>query len=359
LQYEKVPPGYDQYNDDLAKLEEMQHPPMVFYNTLYALLILLWSWGDRSDDGQEVDEDAKSKINRAISQLIYNYGSIPVVKEILNRFNYVFYLPGKNIFSNEKTGQKEREYLDSAFLPLLTRLLVLFVVYGVGDRNMLEPVIRNLYVELLQSRYRVRINYSALWSAKEIEVFSTQRAIQALTFYYTYASGKEQVEAKSSAGGDIVLRNKTGLPLILEALFDRQVDMREALTPASQPPASAPVAAPEDPERITDEKFAEYCKKIDGWKFPHIVEQSTEADELQNKAKAMGEDVLQDYKEGKIRDPGASKLILNSLASIYAKPEGDDGKVRAAELSLVAAQYNDLRKRSATAVAAAADGNSQ
>jgi hypothetical protein len=344
LDYNKNPTGYEHYKEDLERWK-LPHPPMVFYNSLYALLILLWSWGDRTDTGEEVDDDAKNKINRAISQLVFNYSSIPVVKEILDRMQYVFYLPGKEIF---KVGvdKEQRAYVDAAFLPLLTRLLVLFVVYGVGDRNMLEPVIRNLYVELLQSRHRGQIEFSALWSTQEIEVFSTQRAIQALTFYYAYASGKEIVEEKSG-GGNIVLRNKTGLPLILEAFFEHQVDLREALA-ATGPEIENPIESPKDSDIITDEKFAEYCKKIPGWKLTP-VNQSEEADTLQNKAKALGENVIQDCKAGKIRDSGAAKLILNSLASLYARPETDDGKVRGAELSLVTEQYHDLSDRSAAA----------
>ncbi|HEU4710287.1 MAG TPA: hypothetical protein VFS76_01920 [Pyrinomonadaceae bacterium] len=341
LYFEKSPEGYEQYQEDLERWKALRHPPMVFYNSLYALLILLWSWGDRTDDGEFVDDDAKNKINRAISQLVYNYSSIPLVKEILNRFEYVFALPGKGIF--KPGSEKDRGYLDSAFLPLLTRLLVLFVVYGVGDRNMLEPVIRNLYVELLQSRHRDKIEYSALWSTKEIEVFSTQRAIQALTFYYAYAGGKEIVEEKSGGGG-IILRNKTGLPLVLEALFERPVEMPEVVpTPA----AGASLETPPQVETITDDKFSDYCKNIDGWR-PSRVLPSGVAEVLQGKAKALGETVIADYKAGKVRDVVAAKLILNSLASIFAAPESDDGTARESELSLLSTQYRDLSARSAS-----------
>lgn len=338
LYYEKTPEGYDQYQEDLGRYKTLQHPPMVFYNSLYALLILLWSWGDRSDDGETVDDDAKNKINRAISQLVYNYSSIPVVKEILDRFEYVFSLPGKGIF--KANSEKARGYLDSAFLPLLTRLLVLFVVYGVGDRNMLEPVIRNLYVELLQSRHRDKIEYSALWSTKEIEMFSTQRALQALTFYYAYASGKEIVEEKGGVGG-IVLRNRTGVPLVLEALFERGVEIPQAAVATSPEVVREPV---EDPYRITAEKFTEYCKATPGVQVQ--MGGSAEADVLQSKAKGLGETIISDYKAGKIRDSGAARVILNSVVHIYANPESDDGKIRESELSLLTEQYRDLCARS-------------
>ncbi|MGB8507481.1 MAG: hypothetical protein WCD76_03670 [Pyrinomonadaceae bacterium] len=348
LGYKNNPEGYGQYKDDVKRWKEFSGdpqddppPPMVFYNNLYALLILLWSWGDRNDDGQSVDDDAKNKINRAISQLVFNYSSVPVVREILNRFEYIFYLPGKDIF---KAGSdKEREYLDSAFLPLLTRLLVLFVVYGVGDRNMLEPVIRNLYVELLQSRHRNRIEYSALWSTKDIEVFSTQRAIQALTFYNAYASGKEIVEEKSG-GGDIVLRNRTGFPLVLEALFDRQVNLPEASpAPVTAAPVEPARESPTDADAITEEKFIEYCKKIDGWRVGTTID-SEEAGVLQTEARVLGETIIADYRADKVSNSVAARLILNSLADIIATPITSDG-VRQSDFALLKKLYGNLTEQ--------------
>jgi len=336
LSYDKNPEGYEQYTEDLERWKALRHPPMVFYNSLYALLILLWSWGDRSEDGNSEDDEAKNKINRAISQLVYNYSSIPVVKEILDRFEYIFYLPGKGIF--KPGNEKDRAYLDSAFLPLLTRLLVLFVVYGVGDRNMLEPVIRNLYVELLQSRHRDKIEYSALWSTKDVETFSTQRAIQALTFYYAYASGKELVEQKFG-GNSLVLRNKTGLPLVLEASLDGPVPLREieALQTGDAEQPSSPAAVPNE---ISEEKFSDYCKNLPGWRMPVLVSES--ADVLQSKVKAVGESLLSDYKAGKIRDAAAVRVILNSLATVFSKPELADGSARQSDLELLTQQYRDL-----------------
>lgn len=338
LDYEKSPKGYVHYKEDLDRWE-LPHPPMVFYNGLYALLILLWSWGDRNDAGDSVDDDAKNKINRAISQLVYNYSSIPVVKEILDKIQYIFYLPGYIFKKGDKEPKEPRSYIDSAFLPLLTRLLVLFVVYGVGDRNMLEPIIRNLYVELLQSRHRGTIEYSALWSKDAIEIFSTQRSIQALTFYYAYASGKEIVEAQGG-GGDIMLRNKTGRPLILEAFFEGQVDLRE-VTRSPVPDLTRSIEPPEDPDRITEEKFAQYCKKNKGWEVPGLNENQA-ADVLQSKAKALGDNVIGDYRSGKIRDSKATRRILDLLVNIYSKPESGDGQIRENELAEVVEQYNDL-----------------
>lgn len=341
LEYEKSPQGYEHYKDDLDRWE-LPHPPMVLYNSLYALLILLWSWGDRGETGDDVDEDAKSKINRATSQLVYNYSSIPVVKEVLDRIQYVFYLPGNIFKKGEKEPLEPRGYLDSAFLPLLTKLLVLFVNYGVGDRNMLEPVIRSLYVELLQSRYRGSIEYSALWSKDGVEIFSSQRSIQALTFYYAYASGKELVESERGGGG-IILRNKTRGALVLEAFFDGEGEPRFEAAPAERP-----VEPPPDPDRITDEKFAEYCKKTPGWQVPGLNENQA-ADVLQSQTKSLGDTILSDYKAGKIVDSKAARLVLDELVSIYAEPETSDGKLRDGDLARVQQQYRDLSNLSAAA----------
>lgn len=344
LDFNRKQPGYEHFKDDLDRWG-LPQPPMVFYNSLYALLILLWSWGDRDDvAGQLVDEDSKNKINRAVAQLVYNYSNISVVKEVLDRFQYVFYLPGKDIFKKgEKESKEPRSYIDSAFLPLLTRLLVLFVVYGVGDRNMLEPVIRGLYVDLLQNRHRGSIDYSALWSKEGIEVFSTQRAIQALTFYYAYACGKEIADAQSG-GGDIVMRNDTGRPIIM--VFEKQSHVVEVAT--AEPEAEEPSEPAPDPDRITEAKFSKYCQKAPGWQVPGPNENQA-ADVLQSQTKALGDTVLADYKAGKVSDSKATRGILDALVDIYGSPESSDGKLREDELSKVEERYRDLSNQSAAA----------
>jgi hypothetical protein len=328
LKYDKSPEGYEHFKEDLARLEKLQHPPMVFYNGLYALSILLWSWGDWSDDGMHADDEAKSGINRALAQLVYNYGSIPVVKEILNRFPYVFNLPGKGIFQPSELSKTA--YLDSAFLPLLTRLLVLFVVYGVGDRNLLEPVIRDLYVELLQNRHRGNLDYSALWSTDYIEVFSTQRAIQSLTFYYAYARGKEMVEGKGKLSEIITLRNKTGFPLILEAVSERPAGL---------------AAESSNGRAIAAKDWVEYCREqIPGWNYVLDENQDKDADDFQGDAKDLGNEILGAYHKGEI-NAEASRTILNSLISVHDKPKTGVA-IRKSELTLLRHQFVDACGRS-------------
>ena len=340
LSYNKSPDGYEHFENELARYEGLQHPPMIFFNNLYALLILLWSWGDRNAEGTGPDEDAQSRINRALAQLVYNYGSIPVVKQILNKFPYQFYLPGPGIF---RRGEEEKcEYMDSGFLPLLARLLVLFVMYGVADRKLLEPVTRDLYLELLQNRNRVDAGYPALWSADGIEIFSTARAIQALTFYYAYARGQELVEGRSDIGGELVLRNKTGLPLAMEIVATGSPEQSYRISSAS-----SPFDVKQDgtgSRTIKAKDFKEYCRQISAKPGPVST---NAAEKLQNEAVSLGQKVVADLNSRTIRDHGAAKVILESLAKIVVAPEAP-GRHRGAEFSLLAEQYDDLVARSSS-----------
>lgn len=190
IDFDEKPKGFELYKLDLKKIEELDKFPLVFYNNLYALLILLWSFGDWDDSASEKNIKAKSMIERSLLQVVNNYTRIDVIKDVLNRFPFVFYLPGEGYFQ-KKESTDARAYMDSGFLTLLARQLVLCGVYGLGDPNILNPLIETLYIELLLNRYREEGDYAYLWSIKNKEIFSTQRAIQALTFYYAYAKGKE------------------------------------------------------------------------------------------------------------------------------------------------------------------------
>jgi hypothetical protein len=331
---------YKEYERDLQRVADLKNKPLVFYNNLYALQILLWSWADWDEDGKQRDLEAKNKFNRALAQIVYNYDRIPVVKEVLTKFSNQFYLPGKGFLVPE--AEKKCTYLDAGFLPLLTRLLVLFVVYGVGDRNLLEPVIRGLYVELLQSRNRADPEYSALWSGNEIEVFSTQRAIQALTFYFAYAQGKALVvpggAPGAAANGDgvdrIVFRNKTGQPLFLVAVSEEEV-----VVPPPPPPAPSP-----EPQSVpfTAKTLAEYSKQC---KIPMPAQPGTllEAErQLQVEANTLGNDIIASIEARAVRDIVAARLVLNGLGHIVAQPTLN-GALRKPELLLLTQQYEDLK----------------
>jgi hypothetical protein len=325
--------------------------PVLYYNTLYALQILLWSFGDRTDDGKEIDEEAKSAINRSLAMLVYNYDSVPIIKQVLGSARYTFLLPGRGIFdvSDEKANC---EYMDAGFLPLMTRLLVLFVVYGVGDRNMLEPIIRDLYVELLQRRNRTEKDFGALWSNEEIEIFSTQRAIQALTFYYAYAAGKELAERRS--GGDIVpdgiaLRNKTGMRVYLDLIGE------PAKTRNSQSGESSVALQSPDFAALFKKQFAadlgDYLDKIKWLNVPPYEWDPAAA--LQTKAREFLESVFKAGGEGAFHDLAVPEMLIDSLLDLWKEPvdltDKKQRRVRESEIKLLEKLYGRVNGASRAA----------
>lgn len=175
--------------------EKELYAPFVEYNSLYALTIMLWSFGDKREDGEEDDPNLKAKIERALMQLIINYRDYPVIKKVLTDYPFLFTLPdvvnGEKIFSFNVQNEHQLKYEDSGYLTLLARILVLYGVYGVADHSVLDPIIQELYVDLLFAKNRRDVNYPNLWSKNDVEVFSTFRAVQTLTFYYAYQRGKE------------------------------------------------------------------------------------------------------------------------------------------------------------------------
>jgi hypothetical protein len=327
---------YDTYQQEISR-EDLEHNPLVFYNNLYALQILLWSWADWDDHGSQPNEEAENKINRALALLVYNYNNLAVVRRVLSRFPYQFYLPGKGFF--KKASENGVTYLDSGFLPLLTRLLVLFVVYGVGDRNLLEPVIRDLYVELLQSRNRTRFEYSALWSDDAIEVFSTQRALQALTFYCAYAKGKELVTNGSVRGAapdtdSLVIENKTGRRITLQIASDEVVET------VARPVAESLPARVE----FRAETFGEFCAEL-GIQ-PDSSPRPEEEGDLLQQATTLGNQIVKAIKREHLAEVEAARLILVSLAKIVKQPR--DGKIlRDREFQLLTDQFEELKRATA------------
>lgn len=324
------------------KLAGLVMSPTVFYNNVYALQILLWSFADQTEDGSAVDTSGKSAILSAITLLVASYDRIPVVREVLGKFRHRFFLPGKKVFI-VPDDQAKCEYLDAGFLPLLTRLLVLFVVYGVGDRNLLEPVIRDLYVELLQKRNRSDENYSALWSTDEVEVYSTQRSIQALTFYHAYAKGKERAEARRGDGGGdtLVLRNKTGMRVVLELVEEGGPELKKPDPPVAVIPED-PVS--KDPAALFKTKFGTsfpgYAKNTPGFKPPPTPVGEEDAT-LAKQIDEFGTTVFGDAEAGRITDLAEAERVLRQLADLVSRPW--DGKVlRVQEFSGVKRRYEGL-----------------
>lgn len=314
--------------------EGIKHPPTRLYSNLYAMQILLWSWADWDDQGDAQNQKIKNNINRALTRLIYNYDSIPIVKAILKTSAYSVELPRNDKYQKEllprsplkehDVSESRPEYLDKGFLPLFTRLLILFVVYGVGDRNLLEPVIRTLYVELLQSRNRTNRKHSALWSSEGVEVFATQRAIQALTFYFAYARGKEKALAIGD-GGDVVhepatdpnnlviLRNRTGRPLVLEAVTEE--------TFTDEGPTHGYEGVQPFPDPLLSQDFAAYVRlvvlllKVQS-KAPYGEDNNRLWDEITT----AGKIILSQLKSDELTDREVGKAILYSLALLSIAP---------------------------------------
>jgi hypothetical protein len=290
----------------------LRHPPIVYYNNIYALLILLWSFADWDASGQALNMQTKTAIDQALAQIVRRY-TTPEIRSFITRFPNVFYLPGEQIFVD---GKKARcEYLDSAFLPLLTRLLVLFVVYGVGDRNLLEPVIRSLYVELMQNRYRSG-DYSGLWSEANIELYATQRAVQALTFYYAYARGRELQSSPGDRTSSLVLRNATGLnlDLVLEA---RLVPDRPSPPPGG-PAIKGGIWTQEKLVAAAKDGFLGFCRSLPGYEPPKMLGLDPERDAnilvFLKDIEALGDAVITDIRGNRIVNMDQAHELLSSLS---------------------------------------------
>ena len=204
-QISKVSEVFESYKTSLSEIEEFKDRnkeghiinPTTLYNNIYALLIMLWAFGDWDDSGTQTDINQKARIERALVQLISNYRNIPILQKVLTNIPYNFYLPGGSYFKEGLQDNEKPEYTDSGFITLLARQLVLFGVYGIGDRNIIDPLIRNMYIDLMLNRYRVESAYAYLWSQNQKEIFSTYRAIQTLTFYHAYLRGYEKSRSQS------------------------------------------------------------------------------------------------------------------------------------------------------------------
>ncbi len=334
-------PELDAYQADWEKVG--LRSPILYYNTVYALQILLWSFGDRTDDGKRIDDVSKNEINRALTILVYSYDSIPVVKQVLAKSRHIFLLPGRGIFS-VSDERASCEYLDAGFLPLLTRLLVLFVVYGVGDRNVLEPIIRSLYVELLQKRNRSEIQYGALWSIEGIEIYSTQRAIQALTFYHAYAAGKELVDQRSgvdtsSASSMVEFRNKTGIPIHLELVGEAVTLGTTIMSNGLESSREAEFAA------LFKNKFGDdlgaYLNRINFLTPPP----NDSALDLQEKTQKLALMVFGAGLAGKFRDSTVAESLLESLLALWANPM-DKKRPKESEFELLKFLYGRITAES-------------
>jgi len=302
------PEDYDAYKNELGRVDEIVrneegefHEPLALYNNLYALLILLWSFGDWDNEASEKDTQSRSKIERALLQVVFNYGNVSIFQEILNRFQYQFYLPGEDLFDKTK-GKSGRTYMDSGFLTLLTRQLVLLGVYGIGDRTVIDPLIGQLYTNLLLNRYRGDPKYAYLWSANNREIFSTQRAVQALTFYYKYVEAKESAEFKQKS-----LHQEINLIKLFSELLEK---LKKSEEPSS-------VEIPKIPDhndfrRIIVEKGKKWLSGL-----------SPDQELFMLEVKKTGDKILKTYHNGELSEEEALSLLI-ALEKIVARPIVED-----------------------------------
>jgi hypothetical protein len=343
--FDSAPEGYKLYENDLQKLDRfVKYSPFVLYNNLYALLILLWSYGDWDDDGSNINPETKAMIERAITQLVSNYRNLDVCNEILNQFEYTFWLTDKSspketnnqdkIFVDKK-DERDLGYLDSGFKTLLTRLLVLYLAYGVGDRVILEPLVRDLYIDLLLDRYREGKEYAYLWSKRFKEIFSTQRAIQALTFYTNYARGRDELAVQS------VPQSASEWASVFLSLS--QVLKGESNGNFNQPVKIGP-PLDKKPPMIPEQYFVDYWKRTQGeaWSNGQSVEQRS----FLKIAQKLGDTIIDDHRKKRITFDDATKQ-LNSLIEILKdpiKPDSLDGELDFDKLNSLDSAYRQSAK---------------
>lgn len=298
--------------------EKELNAPFVVYNSLYALTILLWSFGDNREDGEDYDQGLKAKIERAFLQIVINYRNYPIIKKILDNYPYQFTLPdvqkGEKVFSNSVSRDHQLSYEDSGFLTLLARLLVLFGVYGFADHSLLDPIIKESYLDLQFFKNRRNSKYPNLWSQNDVEVFSTFRAVQTLTFYYLYQQGKELnlVENRQQKPSDLFRYVADQLALI---------DVKENGVTAPE------VSSNSDKVKVHFEygSFRDfYMDKADAdWPMSDAEEQK----EHLSRFESFGDRMIQLMVDGKI-DAEKGRNVLKQLNSYVKNPWDKNGKLR-------------------------------
>lgn len=291
--------------------EKELNAPFAEYNSLYALLIILWTFGDQREDGEDYDNHLKAKIERALLQIVINYRNYPVIRKILDEYPYRFILPdvqkGDKVFSSNAKPEDQLAFEDSGFLTLLSRILVLYGVYGIADHSLLDPIIREMYVDLLFARNRRNSKYPNLWSQNDVEVFSTFRAVQTLTFYYLYQQGKELNQQRSG--------NQSKSEFFREvAQFLEQVEI------TSPQPATEPK---DDKVEFRYDNFKEFylSEANKDWPLAMNDEQTRHIKRFQ----LFGDYIIYAIENGDLDEEKGEKL-LNQLNSCVQKPWDDNGK---------------------------------
>lgn len=335
----EIPDGFGEYSDELkrvAKSEDDENladePGRIFllYNNLYALLILLWTFADWDDEGAEQEAEVVAATERALLQLVYGY-RIPVWKEVLDGFQLKFNLFGGSLFQRGRCVP----YMDSGFGTQFARLLIFYGVYGVGDRTVLDPLTQDLYVGLLMDRNRNDANSAYLWSSRVREVFSTQRAIQVLTFYQAFARGREYA---NYGGGD---RNSMadffrGVANLLD-----EEPSRPRADEKAEDETLGDVEEPREQEpEIEAESMKDYCDFVSK---PFVLMHSEFLDEIGDIIE-FGTKILNWYHEKKVPFADA-KPFLDDCAEFLHMPHDDKNELKEEARQELRDRYQELQSR--------------
>ena len=323
------------YKSSLSEIDELSREgepinPTILYNNLYALLVLFWTFGDWNEEGTGPDIPRKGQIERTLVQLIYNYRNIPIIQKILNNIPFVFYLPGGDYFDKSIAEKEKPSYYDSGFTTLLSRQLVLFGVYGVGDRNIIDPLIRNNYVDLLLNRHRVKASYSYLWSQNQIEIFSTFRAVQTLTFYYAYLDGYEYASRNRVARGGGA--EATNYEQFFAGLIKQLHPNGQSMAHAQMEDAESEEERPQRPDSFR----AYYLEKHESWPGGATDEQKLFFQAMEK----LGTELLQtDVEKYPIKEIDG---LLSRLEAIVEKPLNKEGALRVEDFKKLKTKALDL-----------------
>ena len=177
---------YKSRKQDPKKAEDY----VLWLNNLMLLDILALTYGDKDPNFDFTQE----LMERALMSLLEIYKSSEA-KEVLDNYEYMFYLhPGEGQVLDINALSLNRShslYGDKSFPQLLTRVLILFLQYNVGNSIILGEQVASLYRSLLEGRNRL---HQYVWDRDGLNVYATERALEALHDYHLLLASDEEGE---------------------------------------------------------------------------------------------------------------------------------------------------------------------
>lgn len=171
---------YEKRKQDPAKAEKH----VLWANNLMLLDVLALTYGDRDPEHSFTQEN----MERSLMSLVDVYRQ-PATRAILDNYEYLFYLhPGEGEVLDVNKLRLNRGhslYGDKSFAPLLMRVLLLFLQYGIGNSIILEEEVAAIYRYLLEGRNRAP-DYQYVWDQEGLSLFATERALEALRDYVMF-----------------------------------------------------------------------------------------------------------------------------------------------------------------------------